>query len=182
MRLEREAQLERRAKYLGARVAELPDGEARSALEASSKRVEAELARLGPLAKNAALKMKTRLETKPACRAELGGIRAERLQSILVAIESSAASARNGVVQLLSRHGDWSHVPLLMTVLWDEDVKVRASTRAALRKIVGHDMRLPGGFVWDFFYARSFGKLPQSRYPVAVKQMIPKVTQPPRTL
>ena len=169
-RLEREAELTRRIKRLEAAVASPPEGASKGDLEARLLQSREELAWLGPQAENALSKLKVRLASQTACRGELGSILPQRLTALLPALKEPTPKSRSGAALLLARHGQWSHIPELMTVLWDEDAKVRSTARDALRKIVGHDLRMPGGYAWDTFYVRSFGaELPAASFPAADK-------------
>ncbi len=166
-RLEREAQLERRIAQLKVAAADPEEGADPALLKARLEQLEADLAWLRPLADNAASKLASRMTSKAPCRGELGALTRARLEgAIRPLLASPEASARKGAAALVSRHGGWVDAPSIMAVMWDSDEEVRDKAREAMRHILGHDLRLPGGYAWDSWYARTFGPVPAAHFPV----------------
>lgn len=166
--LEREARLTRQA-ALFERVAADPAavGEDAKAIAERLEQVRKSLDVLRPRIELGALKLTERLKRGgDACTGNITELTEARGESLLKPLlGAEEPSARQGALTLLARHGQWAHVPEIMKLYFDVNEQVRGESRAALRAILGHAMRLPGGFIWETWYAHTFGPVPPATFP-----------------
>lgn len=141
--------------------------EARADLERALKLRQADLEALRPLADRAMRDFMGSLSQEgKGCRGEIRGMIPARLEALVEATKDKSPLVRGRAAQWLSREGGWEQLPALAALLRDEDASVRREARDALRILVGMDLRTQDAYLWEGWWARSFGELPQAAFPV----------------